>query len=847
MTVQLICSRGLIRGPSDVLFRHLQTHSSENDHGHRPSRTHEDEYASGQTKRRSLDVIVVGDSNTSPGDKGIPVPSSKRRSSASPNAQIPTSHQKTIQPQPLQATLTSVPQVPPEQNLVDMDTNMTTPPTEIYRPDASPQITLNEFGFEDGDIMEQFTESVPQRDSGPSITVEGASHAASDQSPSSDGVGEPATPRQQAGENDGGNLQDIENSHQESSGHNPPFDTSHTFEEQLNIDLPSAFPLGHNSQQHGFRDGEDFDMFSYDLGPISLSNDLQLSFNAMDCLDFGDSNLPLSLPTMDMESTSSDPSSSGLMAISTGQMKQIRRVWSRQRPKIPTRLIKRLWNRVVHHKADNIFATSQASSHTPDPSTPDNHQTSRISIDEECRSRLVHYCKDLDDSSTSSSPGSDIPFPVVEILDSSLDFFFQFFHPILPFMHKTCLNDMTSQTLTQCAPSELLATLASALIVVYLALGFRDEVDDCQAYMLCAQMLRIADKQGLFAANQGDDLAVGLRQGPTDPDGFWKAWARVESIKRLIFCFTWLDMAYARLMNTAGVIEMDRVDLHLPCDDALFDGSTTAASFLHAIQQGARLTMPRMNIRNFHAISPSKLNDNSAQILLRALYLKTIAARTRLLDEDTQYSELQFISPVEELAKDSSAKAIIADVLLLPTTHASVLSGRNRTNALGWNYLCITLTADVDLLEVAAGRDGLEAASAALVHVEKWSRSTSARRAVLHAAQVFDILDSYRIRESHLTRPDLVLFISALVISQYILVSNQKDVRLDASTFELLQDIDWTTVRDDGLGTATGHILSDTVLDLERGPASSSAARCFLQNGGPISFAGEFVEDDPQA
>ncbi|KAJ3532208.1 hypothetical protein NM208_g8543 [Fusarium decemcellulare] len=763
-----------------------------------------------------------------------------------------------------------------------MDTNMTTPPTEIYRPDASPQITLNEFGFEDGDIMEQFTESVPHRDSGPRTTVEGGRHAASDRSPSSDGVGEPTTPRQQAGENNAeGPLQNIEKSHQESSDHNPPFATSQTFEEQLNIDLPSAFPLGENSQQHDFGDGEDFDMFSYGLGPIPLPNDLQLSFNVMDCLDFGDSNLPLSLPAMDMESTSIDPSSSGLMAVSTGQMKQIRRVWSRQRPKIPTRLIKRLWNRVVHHKADNIFAIPLASSHTPDPSTSDNPQTSRISMDEQCRSRLVQYCKDLDDSSTSSSPAPDITFPVVEILDSSLDFFFQFFHPILPFMHKStfdakntpsslllamclvglsyldrvhtrafvtrylkklmpaCLNDMTSQTLTQCAPSELLATLASALIVVYLALGFRDEVDDCQAYMLCAQMLRIADKQGLFAANQGDDLAVGLRQGPTDPDGFWKSWARVESIKRLIFCFTWLDMAYARLMNTAGVIEMDRVDLHLPCDDALFDGSTTAASFLHAIQQGARLTMPRMNIRNFHAISPSKLNDNSAQILLRALYLKTIAARTRLLDEDTQYSELQSVSPVEELAKDGSAKAIIADVLLLPTTHASVLSGRNRTNALGWNYLCITLTADVDLLEVAAGRDGLEAASSALVHVEKWSRSTSARRAVLHAAQVFDILDSYRIRESHLTRPDLVLFISALVISQYILVSSQKDVRLDAPTFELLQDIDWTTVRDDGLGTATGHILSDTVLDLERGPASSSAARCFLQNGGPISFAGE--------
>lgn len=38
---------------------------------------------------------------------------------------------------------------------------------------------------------------------------------------------------------------------------------------------------------------------------------------------------------------------------------------------------------------------------------------------------------------------------------------------------QSCLNDMTSQTLRQCALHELLATLASTLIVVYLALGFR--------------------------------------------------------------------------------------------------------------------------------------------------------------------------------------------------------------------------------------------------------------------------------------------------------------------------------------------------------------------------------------
>ncbi|KAI8930862.1 hypothetical protein NX059_011879 [Plenodomus lindquistii] len=408
---------------------------------------------------------------------------------------------------------------------------------------------------------------------------------------------------------------------------------------------------------------------------------------------------------------------------------------------------------------------------------------------------------------------------------------------------------MTSWAFTLREPYEILTTLAAALIVVYLALGFRVWIPLVDILLITPpkpllisnrrNLTNTKHKLGLFASSQGDDPAAQLRHGPLDPDAFWTAWARLESIKRLIFCFTWLDMAYARLLDTKAVIDIDKIELHLPCDDGLFDGPKTAASFLHAIEHGAQLTMPRMNFRNFQATSVSKLNDISAQILLRALYLKVSAARTRLLDQDVKVDELELASPVEKLVRDSDAKEIIADLISLPTTHDSVLHGRNRMNALGWNYLCLLLTADIDLLEISSGRDGLEAASAALVRVSRWSQTTSARRAVLHAAQVFDILDTCRIRESHLTRPDLVLFLSALVISQYVLVSSNKDGPVDAPTFELLQDIDWTIVGDEGLGSATGSVFPTMVSNNEQALSTSSAAKCFLQNGGPISFAGE--------
>lgn len=79
----------------------------------------------------------------------------------------------------------------------------------------------------------------------------------------------------------------------------------------------------------------------------------------------------------------------------------------------------------------------------------------------------------------------------------------------------------------------------------------QEQLDDGQAHMLCIQMLHVsgsvylgcgraflkhcnqsAETYGLFAASDGDDPNYRLQEGPTDREGSWKAWCRVESINR---------------------------------------------------------------------------------------------------------------------------------------------------------------------------------------------------------------------------------------------------------------------------------------------------------------------------
>ncbi|RKK42309.1 hypothetical protein BFJ66_g5430 [Fusarium oxysporum f. sp. cepae] len=597
---------------------------------------------------------------------------------------------------------------------------------------------------------------------------------------------------------------------------------------QFDIGQVSTFTGIEFDQQGILGSFDNFSMFSFGTGQTPGFGDMQFNYDAIDGPDLDSSGFPYSIPTIDTTSCSQKSRSGGLMTISASQMQKVQRIWSRQRPKVLTPINSRLWDAVIKHNADNIFTTPQQSVNLED------YQSLGRNMDQACRNRLIRYCNDLDGSCGSSATTTDkTAMFSVDLLDSSLDFYFQFFHPkLLP----ACLHDLTSQTLLKSAPPDILTTLATALIIAYLALGFRDEIDIHQSYTVCTQMLRTADGQGLFMAGYDDDPILKVRQGAQSPDNLWKAWARVESVKRLICCLLYLDMAYARLMSTSGVIAIDKVEIYLPCDDALFEDATTATAFLRSVQQGVRITMPRMNSRSFHVLSPSKLNQNSTQILLRSLYLRLIAAKARLSEKHGRNEHSQSISLAESFSTDEDYKTIIADVVLLPKAHASFLGERHQNNALGWHYLCILLTTDVDLLETACGRDGLEAAEDSLVHVFRWSQSSSARRALLHAAQVFSILDSCLVRESYLTRPDLVLFVSALVISQYFLVTSYTGNGSGGPVFELLRDVDWATVGDEGFGRATGYLPLGR---LGRETVNSNPAIGFINKGGSVSFAGE--------
>lgn len=61
-------------------------------------------------------------------------------------------------------------------------------------------------------------------------------------------------------------------------------------------------------------------------------------------------------------------------------------------------------------------------------------------------------------------------------------------------------------------------------------------VSTCSTYLIKIALvlicLQVVEKHGIFAASDHDNLVSQLQAGPPDREGSWKAWVRVESIKR---------------------------------------------------------------------------------------------------------------------------------------------------------------------------------------------------------------------------------------------------------------------------------------------------------------------------
>lgn len=282
------------------------------------------------------------------------------------------------------------------------------------------------------------------------------------------------------------------------------------------------------------------------------------------------------------------------------------------------------------------------------------------------------------------------------------------------------------------------------------------------------------------------------------------------------------------MLNLAPILSPENIQMPLTCCDALFTVySSQKWKELAAIEDPWR--QPLSVVLDIHNL-PSGLSGLGLQTALTLIWLRILKPRRQVQGRAAHV--LEPWTPNGTLScentEDSNAASVGSCLASAFDVYAWEFKRGNANLLILWHYLCLRLTSDLAVIEDAAGRNGPEAAKAALERLRPWAESPSARRACLHAAQMFMVINNHRRSDGVMLHSEMALFNAALVMGFYLFTApNFKSS--DGACYDVFEEVDWTHIGTLGLESQS----------LDGGVSSPvSAAAAFIQNGGPVCFHG---------
>ncbi|KAE8147861.1 hypothetical protein BDV25DRAFT_26305 [Aspergillus avenaceus] len=548
----------------------------------------------------------------------------------------------------------------------------------------------------------------------------------------------------------------------------------------------------------------------------------------------------------------------------------------------PGRLINDLWRKVASSNMENAFAFRSTQPFDGPPSLP---QSSRYGLDEDCRRQLhaifgyVRFQGHQQRFSEGWPPASDLApiflsnFPPAEILDMALDVYFRDIHPLMPFIHiptfsakttnmfvlytmcligmvllgtqgtstfvsrgfGTVLELLTSE-LAKCAagtesPESMLSTFAAVSLFLHLAALTREKEHIEQSQMLYISLVSLAQRHGMFSANDGQLLDAGLFETISDIDVRWKAWGKVESVKRLIIGLLLMDSWCSSFLSTSPIIVPNSIQIILPCSHLLF-GAETSTQWINLIHKGERTLMPTVVAPSEKVELPdldSHVDNLGVYGVLSMVQLQLSEAYYRLLSNRANYP----FAPCHTYAMDGRARCLSSLQVQIASKYGHCLERCDPNAAILWHSMCMALTADIQIFDLAAGRAGPSPARKALDEIAAWSRTPAARRACLHAAHIYKLMINRKASDHVMFQSVLSLFSAALILGLYVYMeSSNTEVQAQNTSIELLDDVEWRKLGTEGFTNPMEPYGSYSSL------VSVDPSVSFIRNGGTVCFRG---------
>ncbi|OAP57812.1 hypothetical protein AYL99_08550 [Fonsecaea erecta] len=592
--------------------------------------------------------------------------------------------------------------------------------------------------------------------------------------------------------------------------------------------------------------------------------------------------------------------------ISDERYAKIASLWPTKR-QTPRRLIQTLWRDVASFPEENIFsqpATTGLGGSAPPQTLSGEVAESRWGLDEERRARLIEDCAPLNMSlwqranrgaeasitssasdSQSQESGTPAKFPSTQILDISLDIFFRRFHHLMPFIHEPtfsakkasstllfpmclmgltmldsvrakrfvssrlddaierCRRDLVVSSQKGAQLGEFLTTMAASVLLLSLAAIYPKQPLSEHSRLLYNETINAAQQHGLFAPQEGEHLSSAMIHS-LDNVAMWRAWTRIESAKRLILCLIMSDSFFSAVDDHNPIIRTGHLHFYFPCKTELFQAATERR-WSQMVSAGSLTIMPLMTPQLASATLPPASDASALGFfgLFSTVWVRIVEARYRHTSVTSEQPNLPV--PAEIFAHDEHAVSIAPFLMRMWRAYGDTMCIINPNCEAFWHHLNISMTADLGVFEIASGREGAERAKNALDDIATWSGTTAARRACLHAAQIFSCMSKRRPIDGTSYEAEIALVHAALVLGLYVFVmmpqpdeteKPEQQAQKQPDAFELLDQVDWNLVGEVGF---TSYGTSGTDIDIDMGTDGTTCpAKEFIRNGGPISFSG---------
>ncbi|KAJ4326963.1 hypothetical protein N0V84_002576 [Fusarium piperis] len=606
------------------------------------------------------------------------------------------------------------------------------------------------------------------------------------------------------------------------------------------------------------------------------------SFNTLDFMNLSAANG--NSPTL---TSSQFASTERAGSIPLERFAQVARLWPGSRSRLADDGAARIWIEVLGYRGDNILTDIFISETSPTPSIG-KEKESKWGLDEDKRQELVHEF--VPDALSSTK------FPPTRLLNLGLDIVFRQPHSLLPFIHRPtfsaksapnlvvlslcllglvhfdsrqvrefafsflpaatqkCCHQLATPSFGPGSSVRLIAHLTSAAVLL-MAWSICPPVDtqnEVLARLLYSQTISVAQLSGLFNASPDSPSLGGLveqlriqneAQGQLrNDDALWKAWARAESVKRLISTLIMTDAWWAYTLGDKPLIRCPAMQFEVPCSVELFQASS-ARSWRRVVDSGTGIVSGTVMIQthepSVHLPESQNLSPVGIIGLLSIIWIRILEVRIRVAKVPSATGGYRLSDASNRVfASDETGRGLSGLLNEIYGAYSRFLRYKNPNCIVMWHFLNINLFANLEVFELAAGRKGADGAHEALQNIAAWSQTWYARRACLHAAGVYTAMSRRRISDGTMFHSEISIFAAALVLGLYVFMMppNQQDSQLaDVEPYEFLNEVDWPLLWGNGMeATSTPQSTADD--------GQENAARRFLREGGVISFSGVICE-----